>query len=254
VREAATALLRQRIDCSRELGPRYGDILQAHVDIIDGRWDAVGQVGPEALPALFRAARSGAYVLAQGARTLLRQMLPPLVPTLTRALPGSSETPSEAMGRVLTTALTRPAALRRSDSTSISAALTPDGGGDLPHLAVSALAAFHYSRPDLAESPLAARLLDLAAAPASPDDVAGAAARLLEHLGSSAVADALWPRLRAALSSDQTGTRTRDRLLNVAAEWTAWREDLVDLDDLLDLAALPACRLWNEIARSCSTT
>src|SRR5206468_857155 len=75
LREAASALLRSGADCGRELGPRYRDCLQAHVDIVDGNWDAVARLGPVALPVLFRIARSGNYVLSGEARTLLGTML-----------------------------------------------------------------------------------------------------------------------------------------------------------------------------------
>jgi hypothetical protein len=58
VREAADALLRARVDCSHELGPRYRELIQAHADAVRQHWDAVARVGPAALPVLFRAAES----------------------------------------------------------------------------------------------------------------------------------------------------------------------------------------------------
>jgi HEAT repeat protein len=82
VRDAATALLREGLDCSRELGPRYREQLQLQVDIARGEWEAVGQVGAAALPALFRASRSTSAVVAEEASTALRQLLASYVPQL----------------------------------------------------------------------------------------------------------------------------------------------------------------------------
>jgi HEAT repeat protein len=79
VREAADALLRERVDCSRELGARYRDVLQANADIARQNWDAVARAGPAALPALFKAAESEVHDVREGARTLLRTMLLPFL-------------------------------------------------------------------------------------------------------------------------------------------------------------------------------
>ncbi|HXJ77995.1 MAG TPA: HEAT repeat domain-containing protein [Candidatus Methylomirabilis sp.] len=90
MRAAAHALLRGGVDCSRELGPRYREYLQAHIDIVNGEWDSVIRVGLIALPLLFRAAHSGSYVLSHDARATLRAVLPRYAPGLSSKIPGAS--------------------------------------------------------------------------------------------------------------------------------------------------------------------
>ena len=78
-REAAQALLRVGVDCSRELGSHYRDLLQAYVDIDGQNWGAVARLGPIVLPALFKAAQSDVYDVGHGAKMLAREMLSPFV-------------------------------------------------------------------------------------------------------------------------------------------------------------------------------
>src|SRR5262245_21366730 len=82
VREAADALLRESRDCTRELGVRYRDVLQAHAHIVRNNWDGVAQIGSVALPALFNAAESEVHDVRDGAKALLCKMLSPFVPVL----------------------------------------------------------------------------------------------------------------------------------------------------------------------------
>jgi HEAT repeat protein/ADP-heptose:LPS heptosyltransferase len=82
VREAADALLREEVDCGRELGPRYREVLQAHAEIVRLKWDAVAAIGPPAIPALFHAAGSEVFDVSHGAKVLLARMLTPFVPRL----------------------------------------------------------------------------------------------------------------------------------------------------------------------------
>jgi hypothetical protein len=77
VRAAADGLLRANVDCSRELGPRYRELLQIQLDIIDNNWDAVIAAGSAAFPALFRAGKCDSHVLAMEARAVLRRVLNP---------------------------------------------------------------------------------------------------------------------------------------------------------------------------------
>ena len=81
VREAVEALLREQVDCSRELGPKWRQHLQAHLNVVQGNWDSVEQLGPAALPALFAAGKSEGYDTRHGARSLLRRILSPYVPS-----------------------------------------------------------------------------------------------------------------------------------------------------------------------------
>jgi hypothetical protein len=87
VRQASEALLRADVDCTRELGPRYRELLEAEVDIARQDWRAVATQGPLVLPALFRAARSDDHDVRAGAKVLLREMLAEFVPHLTAPAP-----------------------------------------------------------------------------------------------------------------------------------------------------------------------
>jgi hypothetical protein len=78
-REAAQALLQGGVDCSRELGSQYRDLLQAYIDIDRQNWEAVARLGPAVLPALFKAAKCDIHDLKDGAKALARKMLSPLV-------------------------------------------------------------------------------------------------------------------------------------------------------------------------------
>jgi hypothetical protein len=78
-REAAQALLVGGVDCRRELGPHYSDLLQAYTDIEKLDWNAVARRGTIALPALFKAADSDVYDVKHGAKRLLREMLTPFL-------------------------------------------------------------------------------------------------------------------------------------------------------------------------------
>jgi HEAT repeat protein len=82
VREAADILLRESVDCSRELGPRYRDQIQVHALICRQDWRAVQRLGSAAFPALFRAAESDNDVVRREARAFLRQALAHRAPHL----------------------------------------------------------------------------------------------------------------------------------------------------------------------------
>jgi hypothetical protein len=82
VREAAAALLRGDVDCSRELGSGYPQLLQAYVDGVSENWDAVREVGPPVLPVLIRLAKTEVLDVQWGATETLRRMLSAWVPGL----------------------------------------------------------------------------------------------------------------------------------------------------------------------------
>jgi hypothetical protein len=76
---AAQALMGGEVDCAHELGPRYREMLQAHIDIGRQNWEAVSSVGPRVLPALMLATRSDAPAVRAGAKRLLLQLIAPFV-------------------------------------------------------------------------------------------------------------------------------------------------------------------------------
>ena len=96
LREAADALLRGAVDCSRELGPRYASLLQAYADGASEKWETVRQLGPLALPVLFQLAKCDLYDVMWGATLVLQEMLPTWVPPLREQALGSSGDPTEA--------------------------------------------------------------------------------------------------------------------------------------------------------------
>lgn len=96
LREAADALLRDAVDCSRELGPRYASLLQAYADGAREKWEAVTPLGPLALPVLFQLAKGDLYDVTWGATLVLREMLPAWVPPLRETTLGSAGEPDDA--------------------------------------------------------------------------------------------------------------------------------------------------------------
>jgi hypothetical protein len=91
VREAADILLRERIDCSRELGTRYRERIQAYALVCRQDWRAVQGLGAAAFPALFRAAGSDNDVIRREARFVLR-------PTLASGMPRGAIPPATRHG------------------------------------------------------------------------------------------------------------------------------------------------------------
>ncbi|HXJ77994.1 MAG TPA: hypothetical protein VMS64_04845 [Candidatus Methylomirabilis sp.] len=96
VREAADALLRENVDCSRELGPRFRQQLQAHADVVRRNWEAVGQAGSDALPALFRGGKSEYHDVRHEAKQALREVLGRYLPGRFGAGPLADEKPTAA--------------------------------------------------------------------------------------------------------------------------------------------------------------
>lgn len=82
VKEAASALLRAEVDCSRELGSGFRDLLQLEIDIAERRWTEVERRGLAALPALRRAASSDYGDVRDGAKAMVTKLLGPVVSRL----------------------------------------------------------------------------------------------------------------------------------------------------------------------------
>ena len=242
--EAADALLRGNVDCSRELGPRYRELLKAQADIVRQEWDAVAKVGPAAFPALFRMGANENYVLQQETKALLRRMLAPYVPQLPDEISlrpaEDSPSPRQALAGVLRAALTSPAALDLTSLEHLPAALRLDPDApDLCELALAALAALFYARPDLARPAYVEQLADLLTTGSLPDKVRQPAVKLVEYLAASPYAPRAWTRLSEILRDARLDAGTCQRLLPLVSEFVQWREDIVGLDDVLALAESP---------------
>jgi hypothetical protein len=96
----------------------------------------------------------------------------------------------DALTTTLRAALTSPDSLTCGTVDDIRGALRLDeDNGELYGLALGALAAVLYSRPDLVEDTLVDRLADLATVGPLPDDIGSAVARLFKF----------WPLARALL-------------------------------------------------------
>jgi ADP-heptose:LPS heptosyltransferase len=71
----AEGLLAARLDCSRELGPRYREVLTAHVAIGARAWPTVVEIGGPAIPALVAAAAGRDDFMRREARWVLGELL-----------------------------------------------------------------------------------------------------------------------------------------------------------------------------------
>ena len=77
---AAEVLLGQGVDCARELGPRYRELLRAHRAVVRRDWDEVVRLGAVALPALFAAAQDENRLVRREARWTVASVLSPHIP------------------------------------------------------------------------------------------------------------------------------------------------------------------------------
>ena len=241
---AAKALLKGNVDCGRELGPRYREQLQIQVDIVHHNWNVVTEMGGAAFPALFRAAQGGNYVLASQARSVLSQLLTPYVRDLPSAVPNPLQrertSDRHALIDVLRTALTCSDSLTPASIERLSGALQLDKDDQgLCELALAALAALLYSRPDLIDVSLIERLADLIATHALPQSIGRTVVKLFEFLAASPSAPRAWTRISGILRDEQVEARTREWILPLVSEFVQWREDIVGLDGIMALAESP---------------
>ncbi len=74
--EAASALLRAKADCRRELGPQYTERLEGHIAVARRDWDNIERLGLAALPALAATAKDRSYLVREEAVAAAAKMLP----------------------------------------------------------------------------------------------------------------------------------------------------------------------------------
>ena len=160
----------------------------------------------------------------------------------------ASITQRDLVAAALTSALTSPAALGLAEIAGVVDALRLDEENhDRCRLALSALAAILYSRPDLVESAFVERLATLASTESLPADIRSTVVQLFAFLASSSAATEAWTWLRRILLDERLSARTRERLLPLVGDFARWREDLVGLDGIFELAesmALPVHRAF----------
>ena len=106
-------------------------------------------------------------------------------------------------------------------------------------LALAVVAALLYSRPDLVPDALIESVAELLWTGSPPDHIARRGGKLWEFLATSDAAPRAWALLSQILQDPRLGPETRARLVPLVGTFAQWREDLVDLDALLTLAACP---------------
>jgi hypothetical protein len=245
-RAAAQALLAANVDCGRELGPRYRELLQIELDIIDHKWEAVTAAGAAAFPGLFRAANCDSYVLAMEARAFLRQALRPYAGASIDALSnnGKRKPPStrEALVDVLRTALTKPDQLTNASLAPFAEALRDKPNGDDPdlcELALASVAALLYSRPDLVDASLIERLPELLGTSGLRESIGRVVVKLFAFLTVTPHASHAWDRISEMLRNDHLDAATREWMLPLVSDFIQWREDVVGLEGIITLAQSP---------------
>ena len=150
--------------------------------------------------------------------------------------------PTASLGATLRTALLSPTTLGPASLAAICGALwSHDDDAERCRLALSAVAAIFYTRPDLIDMTLIDALFDRAAAGPIPDDVSANLRRLLGFLVTTPAAPYVWTRLSGFLRDERLDITTRGRLLPLVREFADWRQDLIGLDGVLALAeSLPS--------------
>ena len=140
---------------------------------------------------------------------------------------------------VLQKALTRPAALVPTSLETIERALEREDDRSQCELAVGAVAAVLYARPDLVDDALLDRLTDLLKARPVPAAIGRAVVKVFEFLAASPVAPLAWPRLSGMLRDPRLDGQTRTLLVPLLRDFVLWRGVLVGLDGALALAESP---------------
>lgn len=158
-----------------------------------------------------------------------------LRPTMARA-----PSPHDGLIDILQRALTRPASLAPARLGAIERALARTDDRRQCELAVSAVAAVLYARPDLVDDALLDRLIDLLNARPVPPAVGRAVVKVFEFLAASPAAPRAWTRLSGMLRDQRLDGQTRTLLVPLLRDFVLWREDLVGLDGALAMAASPA--------------
>jgi hypothetical protein len=150
------------------------------------------------------------------------------------APPGAAPDP---LTEVLHTALTDPDVLRPRAVDTVRSALGDDArNGSHAELALAALAALLYSRPDLVPDDLLDPVAELLRVPSPSERLVRRWCGLWEALAASDAAPRAWALLRQLLRDPRLDEAIRARLVPIVGAFVQWREDLVDLDAILALA------------------
>src|SRR5262245_7893450 len=140
------------------------------------------------------------------------------------------------LAEILALALTSPNTLGPDSIEGLADALLFDPNhGELLDVALGAIAALLYSRPDLVTPRLIVLIIDVLATTDLPDEIGRSAAKLVEYLATTEVASRAWPRVRDILLDESVDGRSRGRLLAVVRAFVEWREAPVTLEECLAL-------------------
>ena len=152
-------------------------------------------------------------------------------------LPGIDRDP---LANALETALTDPDAVAPSGVELVRGALEAAvHDGSRAELALGALAALLYARPEVVPDALLDPVADLLCRDRVPDHLVRRGRRLWEFLATSRLAPRAWALLSRILQDGRFAPVARARLVPVVGVFVQWREDLVDLDAILALATAP---------------
>jgi hypothetical protein len=146
----------------------------------------------------------------------------------------------ERAARILRASLTEPATLVPSDLDGLAGALrlAPEQETRCA-MALAALAALLYARPDLVHDAHVDAVADLLTADPVPGAIGEAAAKFWECLAAGRLAPRAWSVLTARLRDGHLAPEPRARLVTLVGAFAQWREDLVGLEGILTLAEAP---------------
>jgi hypothetical protein len=145
-----------------------------------------------------------------------------------------------ALGVLLHVALTHPGSLSPSTLAAIAVGLRLESGQEeVCELALAALAAMTYARPDLLRASLLDRLDTLLQMRSLPSAIGAGVRSAFECLAVSDVAAQAWARLLHILPRESLDAGVRELLMPLLRFYTHWRPDLVTLDAMLTLAGAP---------------
>ena len=147
--------------------------------------------------------------------------------------------PEEPLVDTLLAALTRPESVTPAAVALLESTLERAARGQSPpELALATLAALLYGRPDVVSDGVLDSVVALLRVD-STESLVEPVRRLWEFLAATSAAPRAWALLCEALQDPRLGPETRARLVPLVGTFAQWREDLVDLDVLLTLAACP---------------
>jgi hypothetical protein len=149
-----------------------------------------------------------------------------------------SGTDRDPLALLVLGALTDPASISPASLGPLRTALSHGASGESrAEVALAALAAILYSRPDLVPDDVLDPAAELLRVTPAPERVVQCWYRLWDALAASHAAPRAWSLLVQALQDERVDEAVRARLVPLVGSFTQWREDLVGVDGIVTLAA-----------------